>query len=289
MRLLVVGAGSTGGYFGGRLAQAGRDVTFLVRPRRAAQLRESGLQIVSPHGNVTVRPKLVTAGEIEAPYDAVLLGVKSVLAGCGDRRLCRRCRSGDDDHPDAERDASHRHPGGALRTTTLALRQEPRLRLAHPMCCAGDNRDFILQTHGFSPYTAVRELLRSILAANRSSREEEYCDDRRKRPVQIPRQCRVGETAGRMVVQGGRRGRRGRQRQCLCLQSRRTPDDRLRPRRQFPALLGRGSVPASARRPYGAGRHDVPDRRWRAFRPQGHAWTARSCWSSAFPASPRPS
>jgi len=77
MRLLVVGAGSTGGYFGGRLAQAGRDVTFLVRPRRAAQLRESGLQIVSPHGNVTARPKLVTAGEIEAPYDAVLLGVKA--------------------------------------------------------------------------------------------------------------------------------------------------------------------------------------------------------------------
>ena len=40
MRLLVVGAGSTGGYFGGRLAQAGRDVTFLVRPRRAVQLQE---------------------------------------------------------------------------------------------------------------------------------------------------------------------------------------------------------------------------------------------------------
>jgi 2-dehydropantoate 2-reductase len=40
MRLLVVGAGSTGGYFGGRLAQAGRDVTFLVRPARATQLRK---------------------------------------------------------------------------------------------------------------------------------------------------------------------------------------------------------------------------------------------------------
>ena len=48
-----------------------------MRPRRASQLRESGLQIVSPHGNVTVRPKLVTANEIEAPYDAVLLGVKA--------------------------------------------------------------------------------------------------------------------------------------------------------------------------------------------------------------------
>jgi 2-dehydropantoate 2-reductase len=77
MRLLVVGAGATGGYFGGRLAQAGRDVTFLVRPRRAAQLRESGLQIVSPHGDVTLAPKLVTADEIKAPYDAVLLGVKA--------------------------------------------------------------------------------------------------------------------------------------------------------------------------------------------------------------------
>jgi 2-dehydropantoate 2-reductase len=77
MRLLVVGAGSTGGYFGGRLAQAGRDVTFLVRPRRAAQLQEGGLQIVSPHGDATVRPKLVTTDDIDAPYDAVLLAVKA--------------------------------------------------------------------------------------------------------------------------------------------------------------------------------------------------------------------
>jgi 2-dehydropantoate 2-reductase len=77
MRLLVVGAGATGGYFGGRLAEAGRDVTFLVRPRRAAQLREGGLQIVSPHGNITVRPQIATADAIDAPYDAVLLGVKA--------------------------------------------------------------------------------------------------------------------------------------------------------------------------------------------------------------------
>jgi len=77
MRLLVVGAGATGGYFGGRLAEAGRDVTFLVRPRRAAQLQAAGLAIVSPHGDVTVRPKLVTADAIAAPYDAVLLAVKS--------------------------------------------------------------------------------------------------------------------------------------------------------------------------------------------------------------------
>jgi 2-dehydropantoate 2-reductase len=77
MRLLVVGAGSTGGYFGGRLAQAGRDVTFLVRPARAEKLRAKGLQIVSPHGDITLTPELVTAGTIEAPYDAVLLTVKA--------------------------------------------------------------------------------------------------------------------------------------------------------------------------------------------------------------------
>lgn len=76
MRILIVGAGSTGGYFGGRLAQAGRDVTFLVRPARAERLRTNGLQIVSPHGDVTLAPKLVTADAIDAPYDAVLLTVK---------------------------------------------------------------------------------------------------------------------------------------------------------------------------------------------------------------------
>jgi 2-dehydropantoate 2-reductase len=77
MRILVVGAGSTGGYFGGRLAQAGRDVTFLVRPARAASLKANGLQIVSPHGDVTLTPKLVTAGDVGGPYDAVLLTVKA--------------------------------------------------------------------------------------------------------------------------------------------------------------------------------------------------------------------
>ena len=76
MRLLVVGAGSTGGYFGGRLAQAGRDVTFLVRPARAAQLHEKGLRIVSPHGDATLHPNVVTTDAIAGPYDVVLLTVK---------------------------------------------------------------------------------------------------------------------------------------------------------------------------------------------------------------------
>jgi 2-dehydropantoate 2-reductase len=62
---------------GGRLAQAGRDVTFLVRHARAGQLRSKGLQIVSPHGDVTLAPRLVTAGEIRTAYDVVLLTVKA--------------------------------------------------------------------------------------------------------------------------------------------------------------------------------------------------------------------
>lgn len=77
MRLMVVGAGSTGGYFGGRLAKAGRDVTFLVRPKRAAELQAKGLQIVSPHGNFSLTPKLVTAGGSGSHFDAILLTVKA--------------------------------------------------------------------------------------------------------------------------------------------------------------------------------------------------------------------
>ncbi len=76
MRLLVVGAGSTGGYIGGRLVEAGRDVTFLVRPGRAEQLRRDGLRILSPLGDATVEPQLATAGTLEGSFDAILLSVK---------------------------------------------------------------------------------------------------------------------------------------------------------------------------------------------------------------------
>jgi 2-dehydropantoate 2-reductase len=77
MRILIVGAGATGGYFGGRLVQAGRDVTFLVRPARAERLRATGLEIVSPHGDFTVHPKLATAETIDGSFDVVLLTVKA--------------------------------------------------------------------------------------------------------------------------------------------------------------------------------------------------------------------
>ncbi|KRA45083.1 2-dehydropantoate 2-reductase [Pseudoxanthomonas sp. Root630] len=79
MRLLVLGAGGTGGYFGGRLAQAGIDVSFLVRPARAALLRERGLRIRSPLGDADVPAQVITADELRdaAPFDLVLLSCKA--------------------------------------------------------------------------------------------------------------------------------------------------------------------------------------------------------------------
>lgn len=77
MKILVVGAGATGGYFGARLAKAGRDVTFLVRPARAARLGADGLTVRSPLGDFTIAPKLVTTDRIDDQYDLVLLTVKA--------------------------------------------------------------------------------------------------------------------------------------------------------------------------------------------------------------------
>ena len=101
MRSLVVGAGATGGYFGGRLAEAGRDVTFLVRPARAAALARRGLRIHSPAGSAAglsaglsagsavssaggsaaregvIPVKTVTADAIDGPYDLIVMAVKS--------------------------------------------------------------------------------------------------------------------------------------------------------------------------------------------------------------------
>lgn len=76
MRILFVGAGSVGGYFGGRLAAAGRDVTFLVHARRAAQLA-SGLTIRTQDSETTVPVKTITAGQDGGSFDAVILAVKS--------------------------------------------------------------------------------------------------------------------------------------------------------------------------------------------------------------------
>ena len=78
MRVLVVGAGAIGGYFGGRMLQAGRDITFLVRPRRAGELASAGLVIKSPNGDVTLKnPPVVLADAIKDNFDVVLLSCKA--------------------------------------------------------------------------------------------------------------------------------------------------------------------------------------------------------------------
>ena len=77
-RILVVGAGAIGGYFGGRLLESGADVTFLVRPKRAALLAEHGLAIRSPRGDLAIpNPPTIQAGAIAAPFDAVVLSCKA--------------------------------------------------------------------------------------------------------------------------------------------------------------------------------------------------------------------
>jgi len=78
MRVLVVGAGAIGGYFGGRMLQGGRDITFLVRPKRAGELASAGLVIKSPNGDVTLKnPPTVQADTIKNAFDVVLLSCKA--------------------------------------------------------------------------------------------------------------------------------------------------------------------------------------------------------------------
>jgi 2-dehydropantoate 2-reductase len=78
MRALVVGAGAIGGYFGGRLLQAGRDVTFLVRSKRASELASAGLVIKSPNGDVTLtQPPAVQADRLNEKFEVVLLSCKA--------------------------------------------------------------------------------------------------------------------------------------------------------------------------------------------------------------------
>jgi len=79
MKLLMLGAGGVGGYFGARLHEGGADVTFLVRPKRAAVLRERGLRLHGGRGELHIQqPKLLIAGEpSEQIFDAVVISCKA--------------------------------------------------------------------------------------------------------------------------------------------------------------------------------------------------------------------
>lgn len=78
MRILCLGAGAIGGYFGGRLVAAGAaDVTFLVREKRQMQLRADGLRIESTYGDAKVNVTALTRAEIDGAYDLILLTCKA--------------------------------------------------------------------------------------------------------------------------------------------------------------------------------------------------------------------
>jgi 2-dehydropantoate 2-reductase len=77
MRILVLGAGGIGGYYGGRAAAGGADVTFLVRPKRAAQIAANGLVIKSPLGDATIAAKTVLADTVQPGWDAIILSCKA--------------------------------------------------------------------------------------------------------------------------------------------------------------------------------------------------------------------
>ena len=77
MKILVLGAGATGGYFGGRLAEAGLDVHFLVRPRRQAQLKGDGLRVESPLGAIHRAVATLTRDQLDDSFDLVILACKA--------------------------------------------------------------------------------------------------------------------------------------------------------------------------------------------------------------------
>ncbi|MBJ8080680.1 2-dehydropantoate 2-reductase [Bacillus cereus group sp. N14] len=77
MRILVLGAGGVGGFFGGRLVEKGEDVTFLVRSKRKQQLEERGLVIRSVNGDFSFQPKLITKEDRTSPFDVILFSTKA--------------------------------------------------------------------------------------------------------------------------------------------------------------------------------------------------------------------
>ncbi|EFM19369.1 MULTISPECIES: ketopantoate reductase family protein [unclassified Pantoea] len=77
MRILMAGAGATGGYFGARLIQAGQDVTFLVRERRYQQLQTHGLVLQTPQGTEKFQTQLTQASTLKSHYDLIIVTVKS--------------------------------------------------------------------------------------------------------------------------------------------------------------------------------------------------------------------
>jgi 2-dehydropantoate 2-reductase len=77
VKILILGAGGVGGYFGARLIQAGADVTYLLRDKRHAKIQAEGLVIETPKETFTVQPKVITRDQLKPEYDLIVLAPKS--------------------------------------------------------------------------------------------------------------------------------------------------------------------------------------------------------------------
>lgn len=77
MKILIVGAGGIGGYYGSKLMLAGADITYLLREKRQALIKKQGLVVETPRGSFTVHPKTVTANELTPIYDLIILAPKA--------------------------------------------------------------------------------------------------------------------------------------------------------------------------------------------------------------------
>jgi 2-dehydropantoate 2-reductase len=77
MKILILGAGGVGGFFGARLIQAGADVTFLLRDKRNQKIQAEGLIVETPKETFTVNPRTVTRGQLKPEYDLIILAPKA--------------------------------------------------------------------------------------------------------------------------------------------------------------------------------------------------------------------
>jgi len=77
MKILIVGAGGIGGFFGAKLIQVGADITFLLREKRQRLIQEQGLTLETPKGSLTIHPYTILASQLEPIYDLIILACKA--------------------------------------------------------------------------------------------------------------------------------------------------------------------------------------------------------------------
>jgi 2-dehydropantoate 2-reductase len=143
VRVLIVGAGAIGGYFGGRLMQAGHDITFLVRPARARELAMAGLTIHSPHGDAHIeRPPTVLAEAIDHTFDVILVSckaydladaIRSFAAAVGPQSAIIPLLNGLQHFDSLDDQFGKERVLGGLCTISLTLNEKREVLQLHPM------------------------------------------------------------------------------------------------------------------------------------------------------------